>query len=376
MDRRVVTGALVVLLLGVAAFVLVGTQRDPDRGGYPQRVGFERPSDPLPARPGPLAATLYDNDFGDGRFLGVTATGRLYELPAGEPALSPSGTVLVTRRWGRSSPLVVRDLVSGATSTVRDLPRRTELDDSGVRWSPDEQRVLLPASPLPSRAGGAVVVDLSSGEVSATGGGDPAGFLDDTQVVTVVAAEQPVAVLTDLGDGSAEQLPLQLASPWTGRLDSPVVASLSSDGELLMLVEDPPGSGGYVVRLFSLADGRQLAAHAVGEWDGCAPSWRGHDPVLPVRTAPSRVHDRRWAEARVLGEDGSSTLAVVHPRLQSRCLVVAERALETGPRWALLGTTTVLVAWYAGPLVLATAVGLGVTVVGVLWWRRRRVSAA
>ena len=71
--------------------------------GYPQRIDFERPSPALPDRPGPLAATLYDNDFGNGRELGVTSRGRLWELPHGINVLSPDGRKLLTTRSGEAA---------------------------------------------------------------------------------------------------------------------------------------------------------------------------------------------------------------------------------------------------------------------------------
>ena len=61
--------------------------------GYPQRIGFDRPSPDLPDRPGALAATLYDNAFGTGRPLGVTSRGGLWELVRGPtfcPRTAPS----------------------------------------------------------------------------------------------------------------------------------------------------------------------------------------------------------------------------------------------------------------------------------------------
>ena len=68
--------------------------------GYPQRITFERPSPALPDRSGPLAATLYDNNFGNRRELGVTSRGRLWELPHGINVLSPDGRLLLTTQSG------------------------------------------------------------------------------------------------------------------------------------------------------------------------------------------------------------------------------------------------------------------------------------
>jgi hypothetical protein len=368
MGGRFIGWCVTLLLLGGAAYVAQGALRDPDVGGYPQRIGFERPSDPLPARPGLLAGTLVDNDFGTGRTLAVTPTGRLYELPDGEPALSPSGTVLLTRHWDHDSPLEVYDLSSGESRAIGDLPRRTEL--GGVRWSPDEQRVLLAASPIPSREGGPVVVDLASEEVVVLPSGSPAGFLTDAEAVTVEVEATPVATLTDVGSGESHELPLRLDTPWTGDPDRPPVASVSPDGETLMLVEEGGDGSQVTVRLFSLADGHELAPRPLPGWDGCAPSWRGDDPVLPVRFEPGGG-PRGWAGARQLSADGATSLVAVHPRLQSRCLVLAADALEAGPRWALLGTSTALVTWYAAR-VLLVVVAAGLVVLVVRGLRRRR----
>jgi hypothetical protein len=367
MGRRLVGWCVGLLLVGGAAYVAQGVLRDPDVGGYPQRIGFERPSDPLPARPGLLAGTLVDNDFGTGRTLAVTPTGRLYELPDGEPALSPSGTVLLTRHWDRHSPLEVYDLSSGESWAIGDLPRRTEL--GGVRWSTDEQHVLLAAAPLPSRDGGPVVVDLTTEEVTVLPSGSPAGFRAPDQAVTVAVADDGmVATTTDLATGASDTLALRLATAWTGDPDATATASVSPDGERLLLLESSRGHDG--VRVFSLGDGRELDAWTFRGWDGCAPTWQGDDPVVPVRFEPGGG-PRGWAGAQRLTDDGATSLVAVHPRLQSRCLLLSADALEAGPRWALLGTSTALVTWYAGPALLAGAV-LALLVSALLWHRRVR----
>ena len=104
----VVVATLVVALLaaalsGVAAVAGRGS-RAPSASavlepidGYPQRIGFERPSPQLPDRPGPLAATMFDNDFGERRELGegvqrgiewaLQPTGRAQPLDGRQPRL-------------------------------------------------------------------------------------------------------------------------------------------------------------------------------------------------------------------------------------------------------------------------------------------------
>lgn len=368
MVRRVLSGGLVLLLACVAGYALIGKLREPDRGGYPQRIGFDRPSDRLPARPGPLAGTLVDNNFGAGRDLGITPTGRLYELPGSEPGLSPSGTVLVTRDWDSRRHLEVHDLAAGTSRTVDDVSNHVGF--GAARWSPDETRVLVASPPVRPGRGGSAVVELATGRATAVAGGVPAGFASDSEVVTIEPGRELVVTVTDLSDGEARAVSLALDSRWVGDPEMPLTAGVSPDGERLMVVERPRASSEATVRVFALGDGRELASLPVRGWDGCGPTWRGHDPVLPVRLEPGGG-PRGWAGAVQVTTNGATSLVAVHPRLQSRCLVLTSDALEAGPRWALFGTSTSLVTWYAGPAALACAVVLAVVAL-VAGWRRRR----
>ncbi|GAA1479292.1 hypothetical protein GCM10009623_37380 [Nocardioides aestuarii] len=357
---------LAVLLLGGVASALVGVLRDRDPSGYPQRIGFERPSDPLPARPGVLAATFVDNDFGNARGLGVTASGDLFELP-GDTALSPDGAVLLVQSWEWNGRFEVRDLVTGSITRVADLSRRLRIGP-GVDWSPDNTLVLIDSTTHPRHDEGPSVVELDTGETTPLAEGTPAGFLSPTEVVTVTVGDALAVTTTDLDTGSSTAQPLVATDGWTGDPVNRPAASLSPDGRLLLLVE--PGRDA-VARLFSLADGREVWSVDVDNWDGCAPSWRGHDPVLPVRFEPGGG-PQGWAGAEQLTADDAISLVAVHPRLQSRCLVLTSGALEAGPRWALFGTSTGLLTWYAGPAVVAAALALGV--VALVVRRRRRGS--
>lgn len=362
MGRRALAAWLAALLVGAAAWVVGGAVRDRDPGGYPQRIGFERPSQPLPQRPGVLAATFVDNDFGNARGLGVTAGGDLYELP-GDTALSSDGSLLLAQSWTWDGWFEVHDLVTGETWRVDDLPRRLRVG-AGVHWSPDGARVLIDSTAHPRHDEGPSVVELDSGETTPLAEGTPAGFLSPSEVVTVTVGDDLAVTTTHLGTGRSTARPLVATGGWTGDPANRPAASLSPDGRSLLLVE--PGRDA-VARLFSLADGREVWSAEVDDWDGCAPSWRGHDPVLPVRFEPGGG-PRGWAGAEQLTGDGATSLVAVHPRLQSRCLVLTSAALEAGPRWALFGTSTALVTWYAGPALLAGAVVIGV----VLLVRRRR----
>lgn len=354
--------ALAVVLGAAAAWLVRASTAGPAQGGYSQRIDFERPSDPLPDRPGTLAATIYDNDFGDGRSLGVGPDGQLWEIPATAVSLSPSGTLLLSQRFDRQRQVVVDDLVSGDEVVLRNVGRGWSMQDERVVWSPDERGVLTVVGPTPRpRLQRTAVVDVATGEATPVGQGAPAGFRSSTEAVTVVVDDERLIVTTtDLGSGRATDLVLRLDGPWEGDPDGVPAAGVAPDGSTLLVVEFPETadwrSGPATARLFSLEDGSELPSRRFEDWDGCAPRWVGADPVMPTS---SMVHgSSRAASAMRLTPDGPERLVAVHPRLQSSCLQLTAAALEAGPRWTLFGTSTALWTWYWFPALVAIGLAL------------------
>ena len=358
-----------------------GATSDPEVGGYPQRIGFERPSAQLPDRPGPLAATMYDNDFGNGRDLGVTSTGHLWELPRGTHLLSPSGRVLLTQPIDGEHQLAGHDLVSGDRWLLSGTPRWSSEQQTRTHWSPDETAVLgsFARDRRPGRRHTGVL-DLVSGTVTWLGSGEPAGFRSSTQPVTVHKLGGPgaaggiVATTTDLDTGANRDLSLRLVDAWLGDPDSALVATISPDGQTIGLVEGPRDrSASTRVRMFSMSDGAEGPARRVVDWDGCSPTWLDRDPVLPTTSQPGGPGSTRAAGAALLTDGGSTSLVAVHPRLQSTCLQLAVDALAAGPRWALFGTSTAVWAWYPLPALTAATLMLAglLTLYGLVATRRR-----
>lgn len=375
--RPLLAGCAMALVAGSALAVRQDMANDPDTGGYPQRIGFDRPSDALPDRADPLAGTLFDNDFGAGRMLGVTSTGSLWELPPGVDALSPSGTKLLTQRWNRQRLLEVRDLASGTRSVLRGSSPWWSLGRARVFWSPDEDTVLGDFAPTARRdRRRPALLDLATGVLSAVGSGEPAGFRSASEVVTVrrlggpTAPDGIVAITTDLRSGTTIRVPLRLAGPWRGDPGPELVASVAPDGQTVLLVEADSGRSTDSARMFSLADGSEVSSRTIRNWDGCTPTWLGGDPVLPTTQQPGGSGTSRWAGAALLTESGSRSLVAVHPRLQSTCLQLTATALETGPRWALFGTSTAWWAWYWFPAAVVTALALVGSLL-VIWTLRR-----
>jgi hypothetical protein len=349
----------------LAAIVWHGHATDPDTGGYPQRIGFDRPSDRLPDRTDPLAGTLYDNNFGNGRNLGVTATGRLWQLPDGENLLSPSGARLLTRSWEGKNSVMLRDLSTGERRTVPGDVDISSTSEVSAFWSADETAVFtsfhIDGRPRHVRP---AVLDLTTGALEPVGTGTPAGFLSPTRVVTLTVTPGRarasmesggaiVATITDLDTGQATELPLRLAEPWSSS-SSGLVASVAPDGESMILLDSPDQRLPHevTVRRFSLTDGAELLPRTVDDWDGCTPTWRGNDPVIPTQAEVAR--NSVAARAELLTTDTTRSLVAVHPRLQSRCLQLTAAALDAGPRWALFGSWTTLLAFYPIPsLILA-----------------------
>lgn len=376
--RPLLAGCAVALVAGSVLTVRQGAASDPETGGYPQRIGFDRPSEPLPDRVDALAGTLFDNNYGGGRMLGVTSTGSLWELPAGADALSPSGTVLLTQRWNRQRQLEVHDLTTGERRVLWGRSPWWSLGQPRAYWSPDENTVLgdFARTARPNRRHPALL-DLATGALSPVGSGEPAGFRSASEVVTVrrlggaTAPDGIVAITTDLRSGTRTRLPLQLADPWRGDPGPELVASVAPDGQTLLLVEADSGRSTDSARMFSLSDGSELSSRTIRDWDGCTPTWLGTDPVLPTTQQPGGSGAARWAGAALLTESGSRSLVAVHPRLQSTCLQLTATALETGPRWALFGTSMAWWAWYWFPAAVVTALALVGSLL-VVWTLRRQ----
>ncbi|MDN4161508.1 hypothetical protein [Nocardioides abyssi] len=391
---RVVLGCLAVLVLATvlqAVALLAGagpstaTSAATAVDGHPQRIGFVRPAPTLPDRPGPLAGTFYDNDFGNRRNLGLGPEGQVWALPAGgEPSLSPDGRLLLTATAGEpSGRLQLHDLVTGvrvAFDHIGVSPDRRELRGAayrlgsrGVRWSADGRAVLalLGARPRFGRDVPAAI-DLDTGRVRLVADGAAAGFDRAGRAVTVqvgrgaVSEQDWTATSTDVRTGEAERLVLRPHGPWRGLSEPQPGASVSPDGGTLLLVEAGLGSTPDVtVRRFSLDDGRELDAREVADWDHCEPTWSGVDPVVPTRTDT--------AHSVLLTADGPRSLVAVHHRMQSFCLVLAADAVAAGPHPSFLGTRDALWTWYWRELLLGLTVAAAVAVlVGLRLLRRRR----
>lgn len=390
--------ALVATTLALTGFLVAAAPSDDGAAagatsridGYPQRIGFERPSARLPARPGPLAATLFDNAFGTSRYLGVTSRGQLYELPVGPNVLSPDGSLLLTTEVdGDESMLAVHDLTTGdvrvfddigqslLSSEIRVAPYR--LDSlSPVHWSPDGSLVLARF-----RGGGkgteghARLLDVTSGALTDIGAGTPAGFLPSGAAVIVSAKASGGVVVTtvDAPTGATSRTSLQLAGPWRAESGARPGAGVSPDG-MLVLVDTAGQGGGAALRLFSLPGGTELPARRISRWDGCTPSWLDGDPVLP--TATRGYGGSLSAGAELVTTSGSRPLVAVHHRMQSSCLQLTADALRAGPHRSFLGTSTALWTWYWWQLLLVgslTSIVLGLVARHVVRERRRRAAS-
>lgn len=386
--------AMVVLLLGTAVVTGLWAVRGRAASvpsaraalapvdGYPQRIGFDRPSSRLPGRPGPLAATMFDNDFGGGRNLGVTPRGRLWELPVGISALSPDGRLLLSgeQEDGFSSRLSVHDLATGEVDVLdgvgqtfdsRERRRFSYVVDpfARVHWSQDASMVLTQVGARPDRTSPRpMVLDVRTGTLTRLAGSEAAGFRSPTKAVTlsrvgVGTSDGLVVTTTDLGTGDSEDLSLRLASPWRDERTLPLEASVSPDGSTLLLVDGVAVDGpGATLRLFSLTDGAEGGTRQVDDWDAgrCALTWLGDDPVVPTRG--------RTAGSALVTADHSRPLVAVHHRMQSSCLELTPAALRAGPHEALFGTSTATWTWYFQP-----ALALLLSLAGLCWLLGRRL---
>ena len=381
-----VVALLAAMVSGIAGVASLGSDAPTARSapepldGYPQRIGFQRPSPKLPDRPGPLAATMEDNNFGELRVLGVTSRGRLWELPGWVNALSQDGRLLLTAESSTGSGrLAVHDLSSGDRRVFDGIGRSFESQEphvldpyAPVYWSQDGSAILsrFGDSPHPDRSKPSVL-DVASGVLTALPGDQPAGFLQSpSEAVTVTllvdnkAAEGIVVTTTDVETGKTHDLPLNLDGPWTGDPENNLGASVSPDGSTLLLVEvAEDGSSEDSLRLFSLTDGSELQSRNIRDWDGCSPAWLDDDPVLPTKD--------QAAGSALVTADGSRSLVAVHHRLQSSCLQLTAAALSAGPHRALFGTWTYLWTWYWWQLLLVGSLAL-FAFAWVLWRRQQR----
>ena len=246
------------------------------------------------------------------------------------------------------------------------------IDQNGpVRWADDGSAVLARFSERPHKGRGQpMVLDVATGALTEVADGEPAGFRSSLDAVTVSkvggksASGGIQAITTDLASGETQSLSLRMIGAWRGDPDSKLTASVSPDGSTLLLVESDSGPDA-TLRLFSLADGSELAPRSVRDWDGCAPSWLDDDPVLSTR---SRSRTDSIAGSELVMADGSRSLVAVHHRLQSSCLQLTAAALSAGPHRALFGTWTYLWTWYWWQLLLAASL----TLFAVAWFVLRR----
>jgi len=376
-----VVALLVALVVGVALVVLLWAQVGAARGGpdgYPQRIGYEGSPAELPDRPGALAATVRNNNFGMSVDLAVSPEGRLWRLGGGPNVPSPDGSLLLrTEPTPRSRPLVVHDLGTGQRLRVDGvadsrLLRFQLAPDEPVYWAADSTRALITVVEPPRLSRHRpMVLDARSGTLTAVRGGVPAGFRSADQPVTVHrvagggATGGIVATTTDLLSRRSQDLQLRLASPWLGDPDARLSASVSPDGTTLVLVQVPKGDyPDAVLRLFSMKDGHELPSRSIENWDGhCRTAWLGDDPVLPTKS------QGRPAGSVLVAADDTRQLVAVHPRLQSFCVQWAGDALAEGPGWSLFGTRGGRWTWYWWLVLPVVAVPLAGV---VLAWRRQR----
>ncbi|MGD9961457.1 hypothetical protein [Nocardioides sp.] len=381
--RRIGIGAVCVGLVATAVVIgpRLSDQSPPiasdGAGGvhsYPQRIGSASWSDRVPDTPGPIAAMVTDNNFGNAFTILVSSSGRTWGAPYVSGTLSPDGTRLLTLpQSAGSDTLTVRDLVTGELRTYGESGASDfrAVGHTGVTWSPDGASVLVSARSRGGKAG-PMVLDLASGRATVLDGAWGVGFANATQVITLRRPGgrdhdlPPVLTTTDLRTGASSDLTLDLDEPWGAEESSSIDASISPDGRLLLLLEDPrDGQNATSLRFFSTEDGTELDSRSVEDWDaGCPTAWIGDDPVVPLKREGSP------ARSMLVTAEGARSIVAVHPRNQSFCVQWAADALAGGPHWALFGTSSQLWTWYWWQLGLVVAIPL--LLLGGYRWRRRR----
>ena len=357
---------------------------DGERGGvdgHPSRI--EKPwfLRDLPARPGPLAATV---ELDDGRFLAVSAGGEVWRIPQDAetrdffPSLSSDGRMIGYLRDGGT--YVVRDLVSGQETAFGDIgdnrafETRTETwwtqEQVPGYWSPDGSAHLLRAWRRDDdhpRVIALLGTDGSIREVAVPAGeAHPLGWLDDDVLGWLVVdgeggASAASLVVTDESGDEMRREPLEIAarllgdvSQWSGSL---------SPGRDRLSVTLAGRDRRSVVATFSVADGAALDRTSldVEAWTPCATGWRDDQVVVPVLDGAPRL----------ITASGES-LVVTDPALGAYCVMTAADALGGDRHRAvadLFGTGWL--SWHWREVLLGGAATL-LAIAGLVLYRHRR----
>lgn len=337
--------------------------------GYPQRLEFVRPAPALPDKPGPMAAVVRDNNFGNSTHLVADQRGMLwnsgYTMTA--PALSPDGTRLLALPDSDQPTLRLHGLTTGRVSEFDIVPpSRGYINRLEPRWSPDGTLVLLTVDR--ARREHTLLVDVVDGEVwvlarRALG----AGWLSQDEVVLVhpsTKRHELVAIdveVRSLGTGTGRRTTLVPEVPWGTNPPNSTGVSLSPAGRLLVMDAGTKHTPSPAARFFDPLTGVQLEARKVANAAGCTITWRGEDPVVPTK------RQGEPAGSVEVARDRTTRLVAIHPKQQSFCITWAADAIAGRPTPALFGTSGARWTWYARPLGALALALLG----GALLVRRR-----
>lgn len=343
---------------------------NPKIDGYPQRLGFLRPAPGLRDKPGPMAAVVRDNNFGNSTYLLADRQGKLWNsgYTTTAPALSPDGTRLLALPDMDQPTLRLHDLTTGQVTQFDGVPpSRGYINRIEPRWSPDGTLVLLTVDR--ARREMTLLVDVVDGAVStlarrAIG----AGWLSPDEVVLVHPSTKRhdlVAIdaeVRSLSTGTSRRTTLVPDVPWGTNPPNAAGVSLSPAGRLIVMESGTKQTPSPAARIFDPLTGGQLEARNVTNFAGCTISWRGEDPVVPTKRMG------RPASSVVVTSDLQIPVVAIHPRQQSFCITWAADAINGQPTPAFFGTSSARWTWYARQLGAVALALLG----GALLVRRRR----
>jgi hypothetical protein len=387
--RRLGAAAAVVVLVALTAGLINVLPRSADVppadgerdgvDGYPARI--EKPwfLHDLPDRPGPLAAVV---ETSGGGWVGVSARGRVWRIPQGDPidsfppALSADGRML--GYLAGHTTYVLRDLQTGEETSFPEVTDNAEVRaDEGTWWaasqapsfwSPDGARLVLRADRWDDHSGELNLVlgfDGSLREVPAHG--SPVGWTDDDELAWISTegergAASASLVVTDAGGEVLRSAGLRMSpkdvdglSQWSG--------SLAPGGDRLALTT-ADGSDA-VTSTYDTSDGTRIERRRDRDVpDGCLTSWRDRGVVLPV------VRDGAVALATASGE----TVLITDPALEAYCVLPAAVALEGHRHDAVGGVLgTGWLSWHWREVLLGGASTL-LAIAGLVLLRRRRAG--
>jgi hypothetical protein len=347
--------------------------------GYPSRI--EKPwfLRDLPERPGQIAATV---ELDDGRFLAVSASGGVWEIPQSRrardffPSLSADGRMIGYLR--DQGTYVLRDLVSGEETEFDQVGdnvgngRRaqtwwTQQQVPGF-WSPDGSTQLLSAWRWDDDRSNVVLLlgaDGSLREVERPAAvAYPLGWLDDGTLGWLAVegrrreATVSLVVTTESG-ADLRREPLSGTRPhglnqWSG--------SLSPDGAVLSVTL--PRIDSARVSTFSTTDGSRLENDhtTMSLASVCTTTWRGDEVVLPLIEGEI---------ASLVSLSGERVVAV-DPALGAYCVMTAANALG-GERHRAVGDLfgTTWLSWHWREVLLGI-LGAGALAGAFAWFLRRR----